>query len=276
MRERRQRRSLSCGFTLIEVLLAITITGFVLASATTLIVSISEIWANRQNSHFFGDHVDGVTEFLQARLSEAGTEIALDVANQGRGLTNDSPEEKEDDGPEVRVVVNALEDGIPANQASSNSQSQSQAGLIRTSGMPIDLARPPGFGSARDPLLNFRLREIPPLLVHPENTPTLGVDVFLYFKRDEGLSFLWYPLLQEEIEDERDLLRTQISEYVTDLTFIYWDERFERWEEDTEPRQDDDDDFILPRYLKLQFEHEGITVERTVTVPSTSRVALLF
>ena len=137
MRERRQRRSLSCGFTLIEVLLAITITGFVLASATTLIVSISEIWANRQNSHFFGDHVDGVTEFLQARLSEAGTEIALDVANQGRGLTNDSPEEKEDDGPEVRVVVNALEEGIPANQASSNSQSQSQAGLIRTSGMPM-------------------------------------------------------------------------------------------------------------------------------------------
>ena len=275
MRERRQRRSLSCGFTLIEVLLAITITGFVLASATTLIVSISEIWANRQNSHFFGDHVDGVTEFLQARLSEAGTEIALDVANQGRGLTNDSPEEKEDDGPEVRVVVNALEDGIPANQASSNSQSQSQAGLIRTSGMPIDLARPPGFGSARDPLLNFRLREIPPYSFTPK-IHRHSESMFSSTSSATKVSAFFVSAFTRRDRRREDLLRTQISEYVTDLTFIYWDERFERWEEDTEPRQDDDDDFILPRYLKLQFEHEGITVERTVTVPSTSRVALLF
>ena len=271
-----QKRTRECGFTLVEVLLATSITGFVLASATTMIVSISETWANRQSSHFFGDHVDGVVEFLQGRLSEAGTKITLGGTDQGRRSNENSSQDEEDDSPVVRVVVNGPEDAIPAIQVPANHKNQAKASLIQTPDQPVGWAKPPGFGAAKGPLLNFRLREVPPLMVHPKTAPTLAVNVFLYFKPDEGLNLLWYPLFQEETEDERDLLRTQISEYVTSLSYIYWDKRFERWEEDTEPRQDDDDKFIQPRYLKLQFEHEGVIAERTVSVPVTSRMALLF
>jgi hypothetical protein len=40
-------------------------------------VSVTNAWLERQDRHFFEDHVDGVTEFLQASFSIAGTEIAL-------------------------------------------------------------------------------------------------------------------------------------------------------------------------------------------------------
>ncbi|MGB0259406.1 MAG: prepilin-type N-terminal cleavage/methylation domain-containing protein, partial [Coraliomargarita sp.] len=39
------------GMTLIEVVLAIAVAGFVLASATTFLISVSNIWHERQNRH---------------------------------------------------------------------------------------------------------------------------------------------------------------------------------------------------------------------------------
>ena len=65
------------AFTLLEVILAVAIAGALLAGAATLMVSVTNAWLERQDRHFFEDHVDGVTEFLQASFSMAGTEIAL-------------------------------------------------------------------------------------------------------------------------------------------------------------------------------------------------------
>ena len=65
------------AFTLLEVILAVSIAGALLAGAATLMVSVTNAWLERQDRHFFEDHVDGVTEFLQASFSMAGTEIAL-------------------------------------------------------------------------------------------------------------------------------------------------------------------------------------------------------
>ena len=133
-----------------------------------------------------------------------------------------------------------------------------------------------GFASFRDPLIHFKLREKPPLLVSAGNAPALGVEIFLYFKPEEGLSLLWYSVLQEKAEDERDLRRTQISPYVGAIRYIYWDERFKRWEEKTEPLEGDQDEFLLPRFLKLIFLYEGVTKERTLALPVASRSVPLF
>ena len=59
------------AFTLLEVILAVTIAGALLAGAATLMVSVTNAWLERQDQHFFEDHVDGVTEFLQASFSMA-------------------------------------------------------------------------------------------------------------------------------------------------------------------------------------------------------------
>jgi hypothetical protein len=61
------------------------------------------------------------------------------------------------------------------------------------------------------------------------------------------------------------------------VEYVYWDERFEKWESETEPKEGEgDDQFILPRFIKLTFEYEAVTKERTLTIPVTSRNALIF
>ena len=266
---------------MLEILLAITITGFVLAAATTMVVSISNIWVNRQDSHFFDDHVDGVAEFVQSCFTNAGVEIALEGAETGTG-GNDTSDGSNEGGGEGDQATD--ENGIIINTDSTgrtttvtrNDDTQTGTGLIRVSEEPVGWASPPSFASFRDPLLNFKLREQPPLLVNVDNAPALGVDVFLYFEPNEGLSLLWYSILQEEAEDENDLRRTLISPYVTSIQYVYWDERFESWEEESEPKEGDNEEFMLPRFIKLLFEYEGVTKERTLAIPVPSQSALLF
>jgi hypothetical protein len=256
----------------VEVLLAITITGFVLAMAASLVVSISNIWINRQQAYFFDDHVDGVTEFIQSCFSTAGTEI-VSGGDRGGTASNRSPENNpEDNGGDPSPGFEFSRGGNNSRQNNSSGST----GLVRTAEAPVAWAQPPGFASFRDPLLNLKLSEAPPILVNVDNAPILGVNVFLHHERDEGLSLLWHSVLQEEADDENDLRRTLISPFVTRIFYIYWDERFERWEEEESPKEGDGEEFILPRFIKLIFEHEGETKERTVSIPVPSRSALLF
>ncbi|MEO0510993.1 MAG: prepilin-type N-terminal cleavage/methylation domain-containing protein [Verrucomicrobiota bacterium] len=269
------------GFTLLEVLLAITITGFVLAAATTLVVSVSDIWIDRQDAHFFEDHVDGVTEFVQSCFIEASVEIALENApSTGTGNTSSGGSEREgepEDSPSAEIIAGDSDpESSESTTPNTTNRSQESIALIRASEKPVEWARPPGFSNFRDPLLNFKLRKQPPLLVNQDDSPALGVDTFLYFEAKEGLSLLWFSTLQEEAEDENDLRRTQISPHVQALRYIYWDESFERWEEEEEPKEGEKDDFITPRYIKLVFEYEGVTKERTLAIPVASESALLF
>lgn len=263
------------GFTLLELLLAMAIAGFVLASAATLVVSVSNIWSDRQDSYFFEEHVDGVTEFLQASFYRAGLSVKLgdpstetipETAEQG------DPNQNGDTKPNITVKV-----GLEGDSARDNEYENSNgSALVHVAANPIRWAKPPGFASYRDPLLNLTLNQQAPLLVNLQNAPTLGVEVFLHFEQNEGLSLLWYSQLQEEAEDEGDLRRTILSPYAQRVDYVYWDERFERWEDEDEPLEGDDDELRLPRYLKLVFEYEGVTTERTIALPVVSRSAILF
>jgi len=60
------------GFTIVEVLLALTIGGLVLVAATALLITISQAWANRPATRdAFDAHVNGVAHFLAALLDDA-------------------------------------------------------------------------------------------------------------------------------------------------------------------------------------------------------------
>jgi len=268
----------SSGFTLLEVILAVTIAGALLAAAATLMVSITDAWLKRQDRHFFVDHVDGVTEFLQASFTQAGSEITLE-ANDSRSNNNDGADEDNrssnqgDDG-EPQISINQPNAG---NGNRNNSQNTQGSTLLRTTEEPIAWQSPPGYANYEDPLISFRLKERPPLLVQMDNAPVAGVEAFLHFEDDEGLSLLWHTPIQEESEDIRDMRRTPISDLVTQVEYIYWDERFERWETEEEPLEGEgNDQFILPRFLKLTFEYEGVEKERTITLPVPSLNALIF
>lgn len=266
------------AFTLLEVILAVTIAGALLAGAATLMVSVTNAWLERQDRHFFEDHVDGVTEFLQASFSIAGTEIALgDEDGSGGSTIGETGNEIEAEGSQVTVDISGNNNLESGNSMEGNTESTASSGLIRVSEDPIDWSQPPGFADYQEPLLHFKLRDTPPLLVQTENAPIIGVEAFLHFEDDEGLSLLWYTPLQEDSEDLDDLRRTPLSDLVIKVEYVYWDERFEKWESETEPKEGEgDDQFILPRFLKLTFEYEAVTKERTLTIPVTSRNALIF
>ena len=60
------------GFSLVEVLLALAVGGVVLMAASSLLVTISQAWANRPATRdAFDAHVNGVAHFLTAMLEEA-------------------------------------------------------------------------------------------------------------------------------------------------------------------------------------------------------------
>ena len=53
------------GMSLIEVVIAIAISGFILlASAASFVVSITDIWSKREQRYAFYEHADGVSQFL--------------------------------------------------------------------------------------------------------------------------------------------------------------------------------------------------------------------
>ncbi|MFU8848115.1 MAG: type II secretion system protein J [Opitutales bacterium] len=271
--------STASGFTLLEVLLAVAITGFVLAAASTMLVSVTNIWANRLDSNFFEDHVDGVAEFVQSSFTKAGSEITNTTPNPSPAVDPNTDEVAVDPNnpqtmPQISVRVNRGNNNT--GNRSNNASTSSSSSLLRRSENPISWAEPPGFAGSRDPLINFKFRDNPPLLVNTDNAPAMGIDAFLYFDRDEGLSLLWYSTLQEEVERESDLRRTLISPYVKEIRYIYWDERFERWEEETKPQEGENDQYLLPRFIRLIFEKDEISMERTVSIPVPSQSALLF
>ncbi|MEC8043697.1 MAG: prepilin-type N-terminal cleavage/methylation domain-containing protein [Verrucomicrobiota bacterium] len=60
------------GFSMVEVLLAMAVGGLVLMAASSLLVTISQAWANRPATRdAFDAHVNGVAHFLSAVLEEA-------------------------------------------------------------------------------------------------------------------------------------------------------------------------------------------------------------
>ena len=76
-------------------------------------------------------------------------------------------------------------------------------------------------------------------------------------------------LLQEEVVDSDDLRSTQLSALVEQVEYIYWDERFEAWEIEEEPlKGDGQDQFLLPRYLRFTFTHEGVSETRNLAIPA--------
>lgn len=273
----------SSAFTLLEVILAVTIAGALLAAAAALMVSVTNVWMERQDRNFFEDHVDGVAEFVQACFSNAGSEIALDDSDDSGGETSggqtgsgEGSNPNETDPGEVTVDITPPDDNT-GDGNESNESATGGGGLVRVSEEPVGWSKPPGYADYQDPLLHFALKDTPPLLIQTGDAPVIGIEAFIHFERDEGLSLLWFTPLQEESEDINDLRRTPISDLITQVEYIYWDERFEKWETETEPKEGEgDEQFILPRFLKLTFEYQGETKVRTLTIPVPSQSALIF
>ena len=97
----------------------------------------------------------------------------------------------------------------------------------------ISWGYPPNESTAGDPLIQFSLAEPLPLFVWDEG-PLPDLTCWLLLEEDEGLYIVWKPA-KESKEYNFDIYRTLISRLVTKISYLYYDDSSETWEEDDSP-----------------------------------------
>lgn len=227
------RKAVRQGFTLIEVLISLTLGGFVLTAATLHLVSLGKIWTHDWSERHFMHHKESLTTFL------------------------------------IRVF----------KEADSGFSSLGTNGNIAG----LRWENPPGESTLDDPYLRFYLKQPPSVLI---SNPPLASSVvcYLVFDEEEGLSLLWYPLIEtrdgeEEIQDVDDLYRTTLSRFVERIEYCYYDSEKEQWDVEEDPMEENDK-FLMPDFLKFTFrfddEHEDDAFVSHVPLPPSEKDAPLF
>jgi len=67
------------GFTLIEMVIAIALGAVILVAASSLLLSITQLWIKEEHLDDFQGHVHGVKTFLQTHFNEASYRINQDL-----------------------------------------------------------------------------------------------------------------------------------------------------------------------------------------------------
>lgn len=81
-------RGTRAAFTLLEIILALSLVGLVLVSMNTFVFSMGELWGRNTDLRLFDQHVRAVTRFLQQELQTAALPPAASV-----GATPIAPQE---------------------------------------------------------------------------------------------------------------------------------------------------------------------------------------
>lgn len=205
MKTKRKGGSMKRGFTLVEVLLALSIGMMVLMSATSLLYSMGKVWANEQSGGMFYQHANHLEIFLRQNFEKS-----------------------------IRPTTTAR----------------------------VRWERPPEWSEFDDPLLCFNLDESPAFL-YQDGAPLYHLTCYIYFTKEDSLCFLWYSK-QYEVESESDLYLTQISPYVTAMSYLYYDSDKEEWNEAEIAEKERGGKWKLPQALRFTLTHED--EERTVTI----------
>ena len=71
------RTARASGFTLLEVLLALALVGFMLVALNTFVFSMGELWGRNRDLRLFDQHVRAVTRFLERELRTASLPPAV-------------------------------------------------------------------------------------------------------------------------------------------------------------------------------------------------------
>ena len=269
LKTKQQKQS---GMSLIEVVIAIAISGFILASAASFVVSITDIWSKREQRYAFFEHADGVSQFLKTNFRSA--QIIPSEDNSIQNSTN--------------VQATQTNPSIQANSGSISIQTNTQSSQNTGSGNDLDnepqsdtnlFWQSPEFNQSSDePILSFQIRETTPLLTSSKGVMPVENTLYLYFEPDEGLSLVHTSSLNETIESDDDYHRTMLSPFVKDMQYIYWDIETETWESLDEPMVSPDNEFtyLIPNFLKLSFKHKETEIERIIPIPKHSKHLILY
>ena len=266
LKTKQQKQS---GMSLIEVVIAIAISGFILASAASFVVSITDIWSKREQRYAFFEHADGVSQFLKANFRSAQI-----IPSEDNSLQNSM----NDQATETNPSIQANDGSISIKTNTQNTGKENDLDNEPQSDTNLFWQSPEFNQSSDEPILSFQIRETTPLLTSSKGVMPVENTLYLYFEPDEGLSLVHTSSLNETIESDDDYHRTMLSPFVKDMQYIYWDIETETWESLDEPMVSPDDEFtyLIPNFLKLSFKHKETEIERIIPIPKHSKHLILY
>ena len=228
------RRPMERGFSLPEILVAITIGASLVFAAVTVAFSMGELWGNGSETRIFDQHVRGVSRFLEGMLRKA-----------------EAPPE------EARSSVGPQEAVVPPEQQTS----------IASAGPPIVWQKPRGVGYSGDELLTFQLPESPGILVWPDQ-PLPFVVCSLRVDPERGLFLLWKSRLEIDFEDESPR-EFRLSPFVKSISYFYYDdsENHSSWEFRDQPETVSGNEKEVPVRIRLHFAYHGLERTSDIVLP---------
>jgi prepilin-type N-terminal cleavage/methylation domain-containing protein len=116
-----------------------------------------------------------------------------------------------------------------------------------------------------DQLLTFELPAGSRLFNWPER-PLPAVVCSLVVRDREGLVLLWHSRLEKRFQDGPPR-ETVVSEFVTSMTYDYYDPDFKRWQTETTLRKEAGDP-KPPQRLRLKFTYDKLVRETLVDLPT--------
>lgn len=217
------------GFTLIEVLMAVLLGGLILTAAASFVFGIFHLTIVAEKEPMFEEHVDATSRFLEFAFSSAlpaeeNTNRNTSANEGGEG----SDQRQQPDTPNP-------------NDSSSK-------------GSAVAWKRIPGESGLNPEALSFRLSGDLPIFVHEEQAFLPDVECWLVFNEDEGLVLRWRTdEMAEESDDET--LTAVISPFVDSLTYWYYDQEDDRWEDSDEAEEADEGGKRMPDFIVLTYKH---------------------
>jgi len=227
------------GFTLLEILVAVTIGGSLLIAAVFFAFSMGELWGNGSEVRVFDQHVRGVTRFMQEILRQAEAPPLIDAVGN----------------------VQAAEGAAAANAGQPVPVTQEEA--------PVQWQEPHGLGSNEE-LLTFQLAKSPGIFTWPEE-PLPFVVAAIRVEPRGGLFLRWKSRLEIDFVDAapREL---RVSPFVTGISYLYYDptEENPEWEETDRPRNASGGELEVPTRLRLHFDYHGLERSTDLVLPQVA------
>jgi prepilin-type N-terminal cleavage/methylation domain-containing protein len=87
MKPTRAMQSIRRGFTLLEILLALSLASLVLVGMNAFIFSMGELWGRDSDVRLFERHVRAVTRFLEQELRASALPPAMSAENRRDAIT---------------------------------------------------------------------------------------------------------------------------------------------------------------------------------------------
>ena len=219
------------GFSMIEVLLALAIAGFLLTSATNLLVLISKEWADRPAARdAFDAHVNGVARFLTAVLEEATVPVLNPSGNDAIDLQRPVGFSDSDD-PLIHFY---LREAPPLFVWPGGTATRVHAYVLFEEGEGLSIL---WFSELQELEKNEEGR------MEPE-----GEDELFKTLISPLCEEIYYSYYGEEDDGPDD--------------FKEWDHSVELKEKEGQSEK-----FRLPAFVKLVFRGEGKDLDRTITIP---------